>query len=780
MSLQVVSGDSGKAIPNAPVFLSVWRNHDVENHWSLSTDINGVCGVDYDRDAARIDVGVLAEGWAPQYATWPSEGQTGFPSEYVLRLAPVTNRIGGVIRDPQGRPLIDAEIWFSGQDTGDYSHRVRRRERFGFAYAVPAARTDQNGRWGLACVPPANPGFQIEARHPDFVDTTLIASSPHRSLDEIDDGRLKQLWMGELVSTMNAAHSFAGTVVDEHGAPITGAKVQHRDESEVFTTDGAGQFRMPKLAEGPWQFTVTAEGFAPMRTNAIIGSTTVPTVLTLRPGAVLRVRVVDETGIEVPEAEVGLEQWGENRHDFAWLARTDFRGRIEWPSAPPLVDLELFARKEGFCYTRDIRVKADGSEHLIEMHHTLDLFGHVVDAESGLEIGDFTAVPGYGPADRFSDSSLRWYGGETVRGTNGLFTLTFQEKQFPWQIRVNADGYAEWTSEPLTNRNRATVEIALKRSHVEDSVRGVVLLPNGTPATGAQVALLTFEHNVTLRHQAFDGDRKWLTKAGAQGEFSFPVNALAHSVAAVGAAGYAHQRIRKPKEPVTLHLQPWGRIEGIVDDSAAMLGVSEVRLYDPASDNYQGRVSLLNSYQAKPDASRRFTIEFVPPGEFCAFVNSGVGLPFHHQTPLVINPGETTRVVIAEKPGSRVTGRFLAPTDSAIAWKKDFVLSQFYADLPQASSFIEQGPASGRALRELEFWTSAAGREHVNVSRVYEAFVRDDGSFASLECLPPGRYRFTTVFETHGKTQKQLSTTQQIIIGADQATELPLGDLPLH
>jgi len=779
LSLQVLSDGSGKPIPNAPVFLSVWRDQGVENQWNLSTDAHGVCEVTYERDAGRIDIGVFAPGWEARYATWPSEGHTGFPSNYVLRLASVTNFIGGVVRDPQSRPLFDAEIWLVGHASGDSSHQVRPRERFGFANAVPAARTDQDGRWVVASVPPAHPGFQIEARHPAFADTTLVASSSQRTLNEIDDERLKQLWIGELVSTMHPVYLFAGTVVDEHGTPIEGAKIQHREGSEVFTTDAAGRFHVPRLKEGPWIFTVTADGFSPVRTNAIISSSAVPALVAMPTGAALRVRVIDEKGTEVTEAEVGLEQWGENRHDFTWRERTDFSGRIEWLSAPSMVELELFARKDGFCYTRDVRVKADGNEHTIEIHRTLVLFGRVVDAETGREIGNVVAVPGYGPPDRFSDASLRWYGGETVRSTNGLFKLTFQEKQYPWQVRVSADGYDDWTSGPLTNRIQATIDVAMKRSRSEDSVRGVVLLPNGTPAIGVQVALLTFEHNVTLHQQAFRGDPKWMTKSGAQAEFSFPVNDLAHSVAAVSEAGYVHRRISNPGEAVTLRLQPWGRVEGLVDESAAKLGVSDVRLYDPAAHNYQGRVSLLNFYREKLDASRRFVFESVPPGEFSAFINSGEGIPFHHQTPLVVRAGETTRVVIAEKPGTRITGRFIAPLGSAIRWKKDFLLSHFYASLPQASAPSNLGPANERAQRELEFWTSAAGREDVNTRRVYAAFVRDDGSFASVECLPPGQYRFTTVFKIAGDSQKNFSTTQELKVEEDQAEELPLGEIPL-
>ena len=304
-------------------------------------------------------------------------------------------------------------------------------------------------------------------------------------------------------------------------------------------------------------------------------------------------------------------------------------------------------------------------------------------------------------------------------------------------------------------------------------MRGVVLLPDGAPAAGAQVALLSFEHNVTLQNQSFQGNNRWLAKTGERGEFSFPANRLAHSVAAAGAAGYAHSRVRDTREAVTLRLQPWGRVEGTVAERAATLGVTNVRLYDPAAENYQGRVSLLNSGSAKPDANRHFVFESVPPGEFCVFVNSQNGIPFHHQTPVRVEPGQTTSVVIREWPGTRITGRLTPPPGRTVSWGREFITCQFYADQPQSSDLIGNVPADERPMRELEFWTSPAGREHVNTKRVYSGFVRDDGSFVSLENLPPGKYRFTTVF-------KDCSATHHITVSDEQPEEMTLGEIPLR
>ena len=60
---------------------------------------------------------------------------------------------------------------------------------------------------------------------------------------------------------------------------------------------------------------------------------------------------------------------------------------------------------------------------------------------------------------------------------------------------------------------------------------------------------------------------------------------MAHSVAAVSSAGYAHHRVLDASQPVALPLEQWGRVEGVVDASAATHGVVTVELYDPAADN---------------------------------------------------------------------------------------------------------------------------------------------------------------------------------------------------
>jgi hypothetical protein len=76
----------------------------------------------------------------------------------------------------------------------------------------------------------------------------------------------------------------------------------------------------------------------------------------------------------------------------------------------------------------------------------------------------------------------------------------------PFHLRVIADGYENWTSPDLTSSSPVNLDIALKRS--QKSVRGTVLRPDGMPAVGVQVALLSLEHNVRLRNTKFEGNKR--------------------------------------------------------------------------------------------------------------------------------------------------------------------------------------------------------------------------------------------------------------------------------
>jgi hypothetical protein len=245
-----------------------------------------------------------------------------------------------------------------------------------------------------------------------------------------------------------------------------------------------------------------------------------------------------------------------------------------------------------------------------------------------------------------------------------------------------------------------------------------------------------------------------------RGAFQFPVNRDAHSVAAVNANGYVLLRLPQEREPVTLQLQPWGRVEVTVDESARAHPVESISI-GVADGDYQGRVSL-SGLVAEKKTDGRFVFEEVPPGECGVSINSGVGIANHHATRLVVSPGETTTVIISERAGAMVKGR-LTPVPQLRA-PSDSVILHFNPD-PIIPAPFQELPPEQRIRKEFEFWNSPAGRERINSPRqTYTARFYPDGSFVSLERVPAGNYRLGAVFKNTSASRKVVVTEEQDVI----------------
>jgi hypothetical protein len=208
-------------------------------------------------------------------------------------------------------------------------------------------------------------------------------------------------------------------------------------------------------------------------------------------------------------------------------------------------------------------------------------------------------------------------------------------------MEVVADGYQPAILDSIAPNTTSDPVIALQKADAGQALRGWVLNPDGTPANDAQVAMLTLDYSVPLEQAKFrdEGD-DLLANTSTSGQFSFPVNPRAYSVAAVSANGFARLRVSDPGMEVTLQLQPWGRIEGTVDEKERAQPIMNIVLMDDAAMNYKGSVMLdINSFSAKVDANGHFTFEKVPPGSFSLYICRGMGIPYSCQTPVTVRPG---------------------------------------------------------------------------------------------------------------------------------------------
>src|SRR5262249_43270302 len=143
----------------------------------------------------------------------------------------------------------------------------------------------------------------------------------------------------------------------------------------------------------------------------------------------------------------------------------------------------------------------------------------------------------------------------------GQYAVQFDEPSKALFVRIEAPGYKPAESRAFQpNEGSQTFDFKLQR---DKGFSGLVLLPDGTPAPGVEVALATREHHVSLRSGRFDRDAnapRFTT--GPDGRFAFTPPDAKFLLITLSDAGFADASSDEFAKSGKLVLQPWGRIEG--------------------------------------------------------------------------------------------------------------------------------------------------------------------------------------------------------------------------
>jgi hypothetical protein len=135
---------------------------------------------------------------------------------------------------------------------------------------------------------------------------------------------------------------------------------------------------------------------------------------------------------------------------------------------------------------------------------------------------------------------------EAAAFTTGRYTSRFDAAYPGYAIRVEADGYKPAESRVFRpGEVGPTVDFALTRATAADLVAGVVLRPDGTPAAGAEVALVTPEHPLLFERElrGFSrGNGMSIVRTGTDGRFLFDKPGGAYLLAAMSDDGYTEDR----------------------------------------------------------------------------------------------------------------------------------------------------------------------------------------------------------------------------------------------
>jgi hypothetical protein len=150
-------------------------------------------------------------------------------------------------------------------------------------------------------------GFAVEAR----AQQPAVEQGSGRGIPE---ARISGVAAPLLQSDQRLPGNITGTVVDQSGAPVAGARVslsgEEQSPNQEAVSGDEGQFSFTSIAPGPFQLTVTLEGFTTQASTGILRpgeSCLVPMLVLAVASARTEVRVTP-TRIELAEDQIKLQE----------------------------------------------------------------------------------------------------------------------------------------------------------------------------------------------------------------------------------------------------------------------------------------------------------------------------------------------------------------------------------------------------------------------------------------------------------------------------------------
>jgi len=745
----VVDDESGEALAGVEVRAAEFAGSLPT--MNVATDASGRCLVTKPTATGNFHFQVTArhEGYVSRWISWSRyqrDDLSDIPAEYVIRLQRGI-RIGGRVRDSAGSPIPGATV----ELYGDYAQAgVPPRDRaLLHHYGRETVTTDDQGRWSYSGLPAEWSRVSFTFRAPEFIEAKFITDASDRTYTGAVHLSSAELLAETAVVTLETGRRLAGRIADTQGNPISGAQiVQNRKWWDAFrrTASAAdGTFEFHNLGDGPQTLVVQAPGFAVTNVEVQVP---VPSDLKVEmlPGRIVRGRIVDQGHQGIAQAEVELAAEPDHRPEFQMELKTDSEGRFAWDQAPG-DSLPVTIFKSGYS-RKATSLPADGTETLVTLEKAdrpqpVRVVGRVVDDQTGALIERFRIVGGPSGDDVIKS------------GEDGVFSLTLYESES--SIEVRAAGYQPSRQElPRDGATEISMEFKLVAAA---GWSGFVMLPDGRPASGAEVALISSDKGVTLEQRRFlDRDFANVTLTDAEGGFHFdpepPEIPSGRMLVAIHAAGYAEHDADRWSPRAILQLQPWGRVQGIVRGRSTYPPQLRVHLLARFWNPWLGPTLNGDQFSTVPDEQGEFVLGNVPPGYYSiGLVPAGAGVIDKRLT-LQVLPGKTSRIEIGDE-GLAVAGQLAA---SELPPNFDFAHSTAVlvrkqsrpVDLPRIhSKDYPNAEAYQQASREqtpklIAYWQSAEGLSAWMEERKYGLVLKSDGSFVG-RALPPGDYDLQVV-----------------------------------
>ncbi|HUT30071.1 MAG TPA: sigma-70 family RNA polymerase sigma factor [Sedimentisphaerales bacterium] len=725
-----------------------------------STDANGFYLIDFgENKPSYLSILATKAGHVPMMFAWRDEMIENLSEKFSFYL-PKAAKVGGVIESEDSRPIPSTTVvvWMNADESREHPW-VRIDD-----YTVVA---DANGRWECDMFPPEPYRFSVKLRHFDYADTRVFVNDR--------DHKFEDFFSLKSVLVMKEGAFLYGWVTDGQGRPIEGASVftgedRFDNDARKTKTDSQGLFEFPhfwpQLQRGNAVLTVQAKGYAPELKIVPVRREMEPVLIALGPPHAIRVRVVDVNGHPVSGAGVDVDSWRKYR-SLSWKSETDKMGRFLWNEAPgDEVDIDIY--KDDYMRVGNEVFVARDEEYEVTMLPQLVISGSVVDAETNEPVQDFTAIKG-----------IQWEGGGVHWETDAFDAKDFSEGRYKVEIghpypghliRIDAQGYLP-TKSRVFDSNEGTVSYDFRMKKGTGLGGGTVYDPNGRPAGGAEIYVLTPDTTVNFENGKTSNrprDTEWAV-ADEEGSFSFKAlwEDSLYKLFVIHDKGFAEVSKEQWLIDPNITLQPWGRIEGTLYSGLRVAANQSVHLYNQDTHNDPEKMNYNYGVNVTSDDQGHFIIERAIAGRGAVarriFSDDGRRSSYVGTKHIEVAGGQTTKVDIGGG-GRLVTGTLIKPEWAAGTTELSEVNARVQPaqtqkmnpyeilgdlQLPRPQRFEEMTVAEvlqwyeewtksdeGRALlEEIQERMKAQGLGDTN----YNAIVESDGSFRILD-VRPGEY----------------------------------------
>jgi len=724
MKFTAVDAESGQPVPNVKVRVSGTETGGSFRAPDAATDAKGQCVVKHPGDSTTsLAVSTFGDGVPEKTIRW-QVSRTGepIPTDYTFRVTKAVT-VGGLVQDEAGQPVSGATLSMSQFTTAAEANALER-----VALGLTTLKTDEKGRWEFRSLPAGFGNFSVSVSHPGYADARFLSDGVDRNYvgEKIS---LRSLLSTNAVLKVRRGLSVSGRVLTEKGEPISGAKLllgdsRFSNKPNQTRTDERGEFRLAGASAGTTYLTVQANGYSPAMQQVSVEAKTQPVEFRLAPGRVFKARIVDEFDTPVRTARITVDMW-QNRQTVDLSGSTDTRGRVTINSMPE-GGMSGSIYKAGYMSMGGIQFVANGEEQTFVLRKSATITGTVIDAETKEPVERFDVTRGQDGGDR-----IYWQDYNVIKGTVGGFSFRLDQQGIT-AIKVESDEHLP-TIVSLGTNGVTHFDIELKKG---TGPKGIVHAPDGQPAAGAQLMVLTPGGNLTMgagKFENYSRDGRRVAETDALGSFSLRAYADGEKIITVHTNGYAETPFTNFVSGSTIKLQAWGTIEGVLNigphpGTNQSLMLTPGTMTGPSSFWYS-----FQDYRVITDDKGKFVISNAPPGErrIVRLIQTDQNSWAHSQpTDVMVKAGEVTRLTMGGD-GHLIIGQLTTSDPSlTINWRNS----------GHHSLSSHPKPPPFRTKEEYRAWErSPEAVEARKKARSYTVQMSDTGTFR-IEDVVPGNY----------------------------------------